>query len=843
MRRISSLFSLPSLVEHRPEHSPPTTGQGQDDSLASPSLLSPPFLSPLSEAGPPSGGPASLAPRRPFTDLDSPVRTRTPSPRATDQRRRWRSRSRGDSTDAPRLGPPHWICTDGQRDAYDVSALVGAQKVCHHPRRSTLHDLIVRQISELWDDHGDTLVYLVAQGRRPATPSFRVHSSLYASSLRLISLADDGQSGAPRRHVSPERATNHLRLTAAESPRMNPTTTTTTTTTTDDDGSSQRSRALTEMDLPAREYHLYFPVSIRSSVHHQHQATAAGQAQSETDRVEELVSIRNLFAFLARQPLVATWHHPTVFATLMTVAHHLRELDFSNLDGSTFGEVPRESLDFYVDRLGLADFRGSREKTLEGLVLAERMRSLDLYREAFAHAVGKYAALTKLGSPLMGLLSAGSRNRMERSHMVLETRLEKVRHHLTDFDFPSIFSGIANSTSYDASKTVHFRTWKSSFNALRKHVIGYYRSRFGSWPPKASSKKNGFEADGLNRLALQVLYHDLTNLYDLLVDRTNLTTREVDVRSHPDHTDHSPELEGADVRALRRVMSEYDRSSPPVQPPIPFDTPRLPTLDSARRPSTPPSPGKADPDRTVKVKDPELEGLLLRSYNQDAIRDVPFLTMFRALELKAGRGRTMNELCDQRNGYWIFVYAVVQSLPLLVVDAPALRYTEGVEYFLCEAVKGGPPWGRTDSSRRNWYGVAGGAGVVSLPADVVEHGVEGTYRRSHCWTAAERWTSQPNLANVEVVGGDGDDEPVAERRSASGEASRSPTPIAHRRRYSSRKSVMGPGLEALPLPDGVDLKLELRSRRASRHDPTRTFADIIADDEVPKQQKKKWGLA
>ena len=671
------------------------------------------------------------------------------------------------------------------------------------------------------------MIHLGAQGSS-TTPSFKIHSSLYASSPPLISLAHGARSGAPRRHVSVESARTDLSRTTADSPLTGPTTT-------DDDGSSEGSRVLTDIDAPAREYHLYFPVSVRSSV--RHQAAAAGQAQSETERVEELVSVRNLFAFLARQPLVATWHYPTVFATLMTVAGHLREQGFSNLDQSTFGEVPRESFDFYVDRLSLSDFRGSREKTLEGLVLAERMRSLDLYREAFTHAVGKYAALTKLGSSLMGLLSASSRNRMERSHMELETRVKKVREHLTDFDFPSIFSGIANSTSNDASKTVHFRTWKSSFNALRKHVIGHYRSRFGSWPPKASRKKNGFETDGLNRLALQVLYQDMTNLYDLLVDRTNLTTREVDMRSH-DNGGDSLELEGADVRALRRVMSEYDRSSPPVQPPIPFDIPRVPTLDSSQ-PSTLLSSGKAEKDRAAKLKDHELEELLLRSYNQDAIRETPFLTMFVALELKAGRGRTMSELCDQRNGYWIFVYAVIQSLPLLVVDAPGLRYTEGVEYFLCEAVKGGPPWGRRDSGRRNWYGVTGGTGVVSLPADIVEHGVEGTYRRSHCWTAAERWNSRPDSANVEAVEGD-NDEPATELRSANREVSRSSTPTALRQRHSSRKSVMGPGLEALPLPEGVDPKLELRSRRTSRYDPTRTFADIIAEDEVPKQ-KKKWG--
>ena len=92
----------------------------------------------------------------------------------------------------------------------------------------------------------------------------------------------------------------------------------------------------------------------------------------------------------------------------------------------------------------------------------------------------------------------------------------------------------------------------------------FYKNRYGAWPPKASSKKNDFEESGLNRVVAQELYHDFCNLYDMLVDKSNLTTRSVDVAAHDEKLAEDPSL-----HFLRQLMSEFDRSSPPVKPPVP----------------------------------------------------------------------------------------------------------------------------------------------------------------------------------------------------------------------------------------------------------------------------------
>lgn len=100
------------------------------------------------------------------------------------------------------------------------------------------------------------------------------------------------------------------------------------------------------------------------------------------------------------------------------------------------------------------------------------------------------------------------------------------------------------------------------------------------------------------------------------------------------------------------------------------------------------------------------------------------------------------DLVDQRIGYWLFLYVVLQSLPILVVDAPGLNFTEGVEgveYFLCEPPMGNPPWVEDRQVRKMWYEITGGGGrVVELSADAVMFSVEATYHRSHCWLAAQR---------------------------------------------------------------------------------------------------------
>ncbi|KAK4691737.1 hypothetical protein P7C71_g5326, partial [Lecanoromycetidae sp. Uapishka_2] len=529
--------------------------------------------------------------------------------------------------------------------------------------------------------------------------------------------------------------------------------------------------------------------------------------------------MRNLFALLLGLPLVATARQSSMFTILLKIADVLQRYEFTNLDGSTLGEDAASSFKRCIEDFKLADVRSSREKTVEAIVLGERMRSWELYNEGFVHAVGKYEDISSLKSPKYHLIADSTRKRLERAHLDLNTRLLSIRTRLDDFDFPSLFAGIANSTTSSESKVVNFKDWKASYMSMRRHVMSLYKHRYGAWPPKARSKKNDFEESGLNRVLLRELYQDFSDLYDILADRSSLTTRSVDLPAQEDP--HDPQEPAA--RALRRVLDEYDRSTPPIQPPVPFDVPRIPSLHDTRRGFDALEPKKQKKESIKKLRDDEINKALMQSYNRDSIRSTPFLEAFMAFERRSAHGKSIEEIADLRYGQWIFMYAVLQSLPLVVVDAPGVKWTKGVEYFLCEVPKGSAPWISTDAqgAQKSWYGIAGSSGLVSLPADVVEHGVDGIYRRSHCWQVAEKWAGY-DVANTTAMPYDDLLPPMM--------------PGTPDSRDSSRRASMALGLEQLPIPQGV---APSGSRPVSVHDPTKTFGSILAQADGVKTPSKK----
>jgi hypothetical protein len=421
---------------------------------------------------------------------------------------------------------------------------------------------------------------------------------------------------------------------------------------------------------------------------------------------------------------------------------------------------------------------------------------------------------------------------LERASLDLDSRIRRAQK-LNDFEFPSIFAGIANSTSSSASKIVRFASWKNSFLALRKFTIAYLKDKHGSWPPKASNKKNDFEESGLNRLVVQRLYDDFADLYDFLVDRTNLTTRSIDIDTQDDDIDNLVEGDELTSRVLRSMLSEYDRSAPPVLPPIPFDLPRLPSLASINPALVHQDPQKEAKERKKKLRKEELAHILDGSHNTE-VRVNSFSKAFLSFEYKQATGKTISELSDQRCGYWIFLYAVLQSLPLLTVDAPNLTYTEGVEYFLCEPPKGGAPWRPADATRKSWYGVAGGTGVVSLPSDLIEYGIEAIYSHSRCWLMAQQLTAQYGGAQASAPPGQFN-EPIL---APPGMPSANTLVPWNFNSNSSRSSVVL-GLEALPVPENIGLgRASPEMRPASRHNPNASFDNILSLPEHISGKKK-----
>ncbi|RDL36952.1 uncharacterized protein BP5553_04385 [Venustampulla echinocandica] len=713
------------------------------------------------------------------------------------KRRSWLAggrRSRATSQEDPLQHRSNaWINAENHQPEYSLSPLVSGEKV-----------------PELWNESSDTFIYLYPQATGRGS-SFRVPSMALASSAVLLNYlhgdpkVDRGRSFDGGASLSAEHAIRNMPIRGLGTPPYTPKSSVSETQSNIDCYDD----FIQSFDETPHEMHLYFPTGL----------TTDGTNLAPQD-VQTLVDVRNLFAFLMGQPLVATRGCNSTFQIFLSVGLMLWRYGFANIDGSTFGESATASFEFYLDSLQLADVRTNPEKTIEALVLGESMRSADLYTEAFTHAVGNYNALKESKYQVFEQISPATRANLERSSLELVGRQDAADSRLADFNFPSLFAGIAASTSREESRHVRFKAWKSNFMSMRKHVLSYYKSLHGQWPPKASSKKNSFAVGGLNRLVLKGLYADMCSLYNLRADRSLLTTRSYDSSKDGEQADVDPT-----TAALRTLLSEFDRSSPPVQPPIPFDVPLIPSVSSidAKYPSM--SPKAQLKLATRRLKHHESQLVLLKTRNVDADHPNPFLDMYKIFEDKESRGKNVQELSDQVYGHWIFLYAVIQSLPLLAVDVPGLRYTEGVEYFLCSAPSGSLPWVE-DAPKTAWYGVQGGQHVVSLPSHLVDNGVEAVYRRSHCWAVAEKWIGNVGADGFQsanlipdqeqqlsplapppgFAGGELGMRPQSRGRSAGvplDPESLSALEKRSRSRQSQRLSI-ALGLERLPIPSGLE---------------------------------------
>ncbi|THX53650.1 hypothetical protein D6D04_09886 [Aureobasidium pullulans] len=701
----------------------------------------------------------------------------------------------------------------------------------------------------LWDDSADCQVYLFPRTSGKG-PSFRIQSALLDSSKLLSEMV------LPLETAPLYEQTLIVALSVVANLRL-------------DDPSTPP----TTPKSGSTNYLLFMPIALKSDSVLLPTSNSQGLSEDE----ETLVAIRNLFAFLTGQSLVATRSNPTVFSVFMRLAETIREFGFSNFDGSTFGDIVTSSFDSYVDELGLADLGSSREKTIEGIVLGERMKSIKLYNEAFTHAVGKYDELLRLQDPKLRLISPISSNRLGRAAMDLDKRTASVRQTLENFDFPALFSGTLNSKTADERKEVDFNGLRDSFFATRKFVMSFYKTRYGSWPPKAS-KRNELETNGLNRIVCQDLYRDLCAMYDLLADRSSLTNRTADGILIDDRDTAAPH-----VRALRAVLSEYDRSSPPgtywkyslpvqredLQVSLSVDDVILLNIivhfdasinahrcglrvnvtnvstwggDSARQQTrgTRSGTGWGDAKKEAKamskkLKDDDIAEIMTASHNTD-VPPSPFLNSFREVERKTARHCTIKQLTEIRMGQWLFMYAVLQALPMVCVDGPQLHHTKGVEYFLCESPKFGVPWAREDALRNiSSTGAAKTGGIAHLPADVFHHGVEGIYFRSHCWEVAEKWSTR-NLALASALRSQHQLEVVLDSPSvvrAQLPANRSASPAI---KVQSRKTV-GLGLE-LSSPGPATGGKPHTTRPVSVYDPNLTFDSILgsAMDGVDKQK-------
>lgn len=623
---------------------------------------------------------------------------------------------------------------------------------------------------DLWEPNGDTLVYLAPKGAtntKFTAPSFRISSSPLLFSALGQYIEDLQFSGSRRGHPGSPLADGDLYL---EVPGAVPSIILESNAHLSS-GPGAPDQSVAQEEIAEDEnvaYKLYYPVlelNPKAATPTKGKKHKRLSSNASDDSLQHFVDSRNLFAFLSYTFLISTLHRESPFQIMEKVfkllqgptSPQLHPEDHSPMDVNVSRRISTAEGHFlyFVDELKIDDIRNDDDAIIEALIMGERWKCQRLYREGFVHACGRWDDIKDHSG--CAYVSQVTKSRLDRASIDLhQIRLQNVATRLPNFDFPSVWVG--------DGRYPEFKPWKAGFEAMRKFTLCYYKNVYGSWPPKAGKhgKGGGFtETGGLNRMVLKRLYDDFCAVYDLLVDREwihgDRIRFEANYSSEGEEGIEQRSKEEHARTTMRKIMSDFDQSYMPVQPGIPFDQPRLPYI-----PPTPPSTAEglkkkkkksSKPRSQKKLKSDELTAVLKNSHNSDALNPNDpneFVAAYEKLEHDFGSGRNLDDIIEARRGRWVFMYCVLQSLPMTVVDAVGCQYSDGVEYFLCENVKGSLPWERSQSVKASrlsgiWgvtgqspYGNLGAAGA-STSNLASDDEVDYTYRRSHCWDIAEDW--------------------------------------------------------------------------------------------------------
>ncbi|KAL8732127.1 MAG: hypothetical protein Q9181_004054 [Wetmoreana brouardii] len=536
---------------------------------------------------------------------------------------------------------------------------------------------------ELWDEQGDTLVYMYMRGSRTKPPpSFRISSSIIeaAGSKFFIDQLYNAQEpeGWPgfvpnvRPNTAPQIDSSEdyeAYRNGIEGPdAIRPVS-----------GLQQLAPAVPNGVL----HELYVPwpgaeTGIHSTIWH--------------------ITTRNFFAILANaNALVGTTLHEAMYKLFERLNLYPDYLD-DRTDKVRW-------MTSYITRHRFDDVRNNPSYAASLLAFSETpgVRWREGYLEAFVHCVG----MLNMGLrtiPEWRFITSQTKMFMESAHLEIEDRLHRAQRWLLAFDFTAM---------WPTSSAPH-STARACFDRLRKWLCKYYENAFLHWPPTN-------EATWLTRDMVVRLKSDFHSLYDYLVDRDIMF----------DGTQYRPNQKwvmnsksGQNFRAdtyelpITDILLAFDKNNgfPHIPHPYCLTPPSTPAQNkpkssfTLKKPSSPtdvPAQSRrkalsyADASNVYTLRDQFVHTELISNYirfeQSDMIESIdPF---------------------EARRGRWILIYGILQVLATVSVDSPKLRYKEGAQYHLSPMMKGVVPWAEEGSP----------------PEPEAEH------TRSYCWTVPDTW--------------------------------------------------------------------------------------------------------
>lgn len=368
-----------------------------------------------------------------------------------------------------------------------------------------------------------------------------------------------------------------------------------------------------------------------------------------------------------------------------------------------------------------------------------------LWREGFVHCTGMLARLE--GGGEWREISPITKALIDRASLEIQVRVAQADSRLSNFNFHDMWPTTSSAAPYA----------RLAFDKFQKFLTKHYQSRFGSWPPHTPDGR-------FSRMLYVQLQRDFSALYDYLVDRevswnnSNAQKRQ----NRPNTTATGNKLVNPKVPHWRAddddlqitdILITFDERNnfPHIPHPFPLVPPSMNGqklkgtstaagrfFQGARRGSVTNTPtsfltgGAADKAAALSLSEStNIESLMSSSVSNDLVDAFA----------KHEKSISASEIDphDARKGRWILIYGILQTLATVAVDAPGIRHTDGVDYFLCAKLRGTPPWKGGGERGMDTSGVAGSSGSD-----------ERSHFRSHCWTVPRTWRSAeplPTTAN------------------------------------------------------------------------------------------------
>lgn len=553
----------------------------------------------------------------------------------------------------------------------------------------------LRKDPELWNPNGDVLIYL--QGPKHDQPaSFRLSSHIIEASenQRLITELRNGVIDDTEDFDIPSPPAPILGYGSRASHPTSPVS-----------ESGQHDGAIS--------YEMRFPVP---------------KSLSLEDKIQNQITTRNVFAMLCHASLVGI----SLYQALVDL-HARLESYRSPGEPDTAGQIIT-----YLSSHSIDDTRNDAESAVSLLAWAERpgVRWAEGWREAFLHCAGMYGdGGNSSGSGGLDryadwrFITPQTRALLERSWLEMRLKVQTAEERLTGFVLSDIWAG---GTTSEFRSALPLGSAKATAERLQKMLIGHYARVYGSWPPPRPTSGTEDEQVWLTRSVARDLQQDFGALYDYLVDREVVwdvsearAGRKWMMVSSGWNRGFEADVPGM---PMTDIIVEFDNRL--RIPHIPHPHPLLPTSIPPQSSTSTSASGMFKSSSTTSVhqqagRERRVALAYTESTNIDALETSPpspsdLVDAFSRFEKHDAIGDV--DPIMARRGRWVLLYGILQALAPVSVDAPRVKYAEGVSYHLSARSKR-PAWTKDR-----------GAGNLSALFGEARHDM------SHCWTTPATWT-------------------------------------------------------------------------------------------------------